>query len=63
MTKKQYRLGSSNGQMAVAKSSRVPGECLLMQWSMQELVSSILTTLRQNLVYSRGKILALLKGE
>ena len=63
MTKKQYRLGSSSGQMEVAKSSHAPGECLLVQWSMQELVSSILLVCRQNLVYSRGKIRALLMGE
>ena len=58
MTKKQYRLGSSSGKMVVAKSSRPPGECLLVQWSMQELISSILLGSRQNLVNPRGKVQA-----
>jgi len=62
MTKKQCRLGSSSGQMAVTESSRVPGQCLLVQWSMQELVSNILLGSRQNLVHPRGEMLALLKA-
>ena len=61
--KKQYRLGSSSGKVAVAKSSLPPGECLLVPWSMQELISSILLGSRENLVYPRGKIRALLMGE
>ena len=61
--KKQYRLGSSSGKMAKAKTSLPPGECLLVQWSMQELISSILLGSRENLVYPRGKIRALLMGE
>ena len=60
MTKKQYRMGSSSGQMVVAKSSLPPGESLLVQWSMLELVSSILLGSRQNLINPRGKVRALL---
>ena len=50
MTRVQYRLGSSSGKMAVARSSHPNGKFLLVQWNMQELQSNILLVWRKNSV-------------